>query len=61
MPWLIAAAFLLLYEAWALRSGRRTLSRMMWEATRAWPLLPWLVGVVCGGLAVHFWWPWCPS
>jgi hypothetical protein len=60
VPWLVAVAFLLVYEAWALRTGRRTLSRMVWNATVAWPLVPFVAGVVCGGLAVHFWWHWCP-
>jgi hypothetical protein len=59
MPWLLAVAFLLLYEMIALATGRRTLSRMVWNATRAWPPLPFVAGIAVGGLAVHFWWPLC--
>lgn len=59
MPWVLAVLFLLLYEAIALTVGRPTLSRMVWNATKAWPPLPFVAGVVVGGLAVHFWWPLC--
>jgi hypothetical protein len=59
-PWLVAAAWLLGIEWWLLATGRPTLSRRMVLASRAWPLMPWVMGVVVGGLAVHFWWPWCP-
>ena len=56
MPWLIAITFLLAYEWYALTYGKPTLSRMVWRGSKAWPLLPFLVGLVIGGLAVHFWW-----
>ena len=61
LAWLGAIALLLGYEAYALATGRTTLSRQMVAWTRAWPLLPFLGGLVAGGLAVHFWWPWCPQ
>ncbi len=63
MPWLLAVIGLLAYQAFALATGRRTLSRMAIEASRVWPLLPFVAGLVVGGLGVHFWWPWpgiCP-
>jgi threonine/homoserine/homoserine lactone efflux protein len=60
LAWILAAMLLLAYEFFALATGRKTLSRQMWEWSQAWPLLPWLVGVVMGGLAVHFFWHWCP-
>ncbi len=62
LGWLLLAllAFGVL-ETWALRTGRLTLSRVTWEASRAWPPLPFVIGLVAGGLAVHFWWHWCPS
>jgi hypothetical protein len=60
-PWLLVVFFLLLMEAYYLETGRDTLSRRVWKASKAWPLLPWVVGAVSGGLAVHFWWPWCPQ
>lgn len=47
-------------ESYALRTGRTTLSRYVWKASKAWPPLPFIIGSVCGGAAVHFWWPWCP-
>jgi len=60
MPWVIVIVALLSYEAWAIHTERTTLSRMVWRASLAWPPLPFVVGLVCGGLAVHFWWHWCP-
>lgn len=60
MPWIIAIVFLLCYEMWALKTGRTTLSRMMWNAQQHFGALEFLVGLVCGGLAVHFFWHWCP-
>jgi len=61
IAWLIAVAVLLGYEAFALATDRRTLSRQMWIWTQAWPLMPFLWGLVTGGLAVHFFWHWCPK
>jgi len=43
-------------EAWALVQGRPTLSRSVWIWSKAFPLLPFLAGLLAGGLAVHFWW-----
>jgi len=48
------------FETWALRTGRTTLSRYTWNASQAWPPLPFVLGLIAGGLAVHFWWHWCP-
>jgi len=56
MAWIIAIVFLLAYEAWALKTGRTTLSRMMWDANYRWPFFSTLVGLVTGGLLVHFFW-----
>jgi uncharacterized membrane protein YoaK (UPF0700 family) len=56
---LIASSFAAL-ESYALTKNKTTLSRHVWNASRAWPLLPFVVGAMCGGLAVHFWWHWCP-
>ena len=61
MPWLIAAAFLLAYEGWALATGRRTLSRMVYDANRRFGLLGPLMGFVAGALLTHFFWIWCPA
>lgn len=43
-------------EAYALEHSKYTLSRTIWTWSQHFPLLPWLVGVLVGGLAVHFWW-----
>jgi hypothetical protein len=56
MPWIIAAALLLAYEFYAIARGKKTLSRMMWEANADWPFLSTLIGMVIGGLLVHFFW-----
>jgi hypothetical protein len=44
------------YETWALITGHATLSRWVWTVSKAFPLFPWIAGVLTGGLAVHFWW-----
>lgn len=50
-----------IFETLALkRPNGKTLSRYTWEASKAWPPLPFILGLIVGGLAVHFWWPWCP-
>jgi hypothetical protein len=49
-----------IFEGYALATGRKTLSRFTWNLTKAWPPLPFVCGLVAGGLAVHFWWHWCP-
>ena len=43
-------------EGWALQSHTTTLSQTVWGASEAFPLLPFLVGILVGGLGVHFWW-----
>ena len=43
-------------EAIALLHGGMTLSEWVWRATKAWPPLPFVGGLLAGGLAVHFWW-----
>jgi len=43
-------------EGYAIKTGRVTLSATVWKITRAWPLLPFVAGLLAGGLAVHFWW-----
>jgi hypothetical protein len=52
---LIAVSFGV-FEWWALHTGRATLSRTVWEFSKAWPPLPWVAGVLVGFLAAHFWW-----
>lgn len=38
-----------------------TLSRYIYDAARAWPLLGFALGQLTGGLAVHLWWHWDPE
>jgi len=62
--WLFAigASFSVL-EALAFRHPTRlnTLSRFIWEVGQVWPLSLVLYGMLFGGLAVHFFWNWCPA
>lgn len=44
------------FETYALVTGRATLSRSVWTWSKNFPLLPFLAGLLAGGLAVHFWW-----
>ena len=43
-------------EAYAIHTGRITLSRFIWNLSKAFPPFPWIVGVLVGFLACHFWW-----
>lgn len=67
MPWfwtawiIISLAVFCAGESYALAKGKMTLSRYVWTISKIWPPLPFVLGLVCGGLAVHFWWPWCPE
>lgn len=59
--WLAAFAF---FEYRALAHGndphRVTLSRYVYTIGSRFPLSIFLLGMVVGGLAVHFFWHWCP-
>lgn len=55
--WLVfLAASFAAFEGYALKTGHMTLSRFTWTVSKAFPLFPWLVGVLVGVLACHFWW-----
>jgi len=43
-------------EGYALYTGKQTFSRFVWNASKAWPPLPLVVGLVIGFLCAHFWW-----
>lgn len=43
-------------ETYALKCNKTTLSRHVWNASKAFPLLPCLVGIVIGVVIGHFWW-----
>lgn len=53
---LVIAVSFCLAEGWALAHGKVTLSRYVWELTKVWPPLPFLVGLAVGFVAAHFWW-----
>jgi hypothetical protein len=40
---------------------QHTLSRAVWSLGQRWPLSIYIFGNVTGGLAVHFFWHWCPT
>jgi len=44
-------------EGWAIVHDQPTLSHWTWEATKAWPPLAVVYGLIFGGLAVHLFWP----
>lgn len=50
-----------LMEAHAIRTNQSTLSRTVWEITKAWPPFGFSVGALVVGpmffLACHFFWP----
>lgn len=43
-------------EAYALKTGRTTLSRYVWTISKAWPPFPFFAGFLAGFLACHFFW-----
>lgn len=43
-------------EFYALQTHGVTLSRWVWNLSKRFPILPALVGLLVGGLFVHFWW-----
>lgn len=48
------------FETAAIRNRQTTLSRFIWNGFLAWPLTAALLGMLFGGLLVHFFWHWCP-
>lgn len=66
-PWIIgtllAIAFFAVFEARAFRHPDRqnTLSRFVWFLGQKFPLSIFIMGMFAGGLAVHFFWHWCPD
>jgi predicted outer membrane lipoprotein len=65
-PWIIgtllAITFFVIFEALAFKHGSRTnsLSHAVYTVGAKWPLSIFLMGMFAGGLAVHFFWHWCP-
>jgi hypothetical protein len=66
-PWilgtLMAIAFFAYFEVRAFRHPDRqnTLSRWIYTIGSTWPLSIFIMGSFSGGLAVHFFWHWCPD
>lgn len=66
-PWILgtlaAILFFALVETFAMKHADRlnTLSRAIYTLGSRWPLSIWLMGMFAGGLAVHFFWHWCPD
>ena len=54
--WLVAIGILLVYEWYALRTHRMTLSRAVWTLVERWPMFSAIVGFVAGVLFAHFFW-----
>lgn len=67
LPWIIGLfaviAFFAFFEAYAFKHADRvnTLSRWIYDIGSTFPLSIWIMGMFCGGLAVHFFWHWCPD
>lgn len=65
--WIVSALCAILVfaigENYAFRHGDRqnTLSRWIFNMGKTWPLSIYLMGFLSGGLAVHFFWHWCPD
>lgn len=56
----LAGSFAVL-EGVALARKGETLSQFVWWLSLKWGPLPYVLGALAGGLAVHFWWHWTPS
>jgi len=62
MTWIWAAWWIFLFvsfaliESFAIAKNKTTLSRFMWSASKSFPLLPFIVGLIVGVLACHFFW-----
>ena len=62
LAWLMTfAVSFAIIEGIAIARGKTTLSRFTVVTTTAFPPLIFILGIIVGGLAVHFWWHWCPA
>jgi hypothetical protein len=67
LPWILgtvgAITFFAVFEwrAFAHPERQNTLSRWIYDMGRNWPLSIFLMGMFCGGLAVHLFWHWDPN
>jgi hypothetical protein len=66
LPWIggtfATIIFFAIFETYAFRHPERTntLSHAVFTIGSKWPLSIFLMGMFAGGLAVHFFWHWCP-
>lgn len=62
---LLFAVLFAIGERYAIKRGKKTLSRWVYDINQAWPLfgfaLGLFAGLLIGGLSVHFFWHWCPE
>lgn len=60
---IVAIVFFAIFEGYALNHPKRasTLSACIAYIGAKWPLSLWICGVFAGGLAVHFFWHFCPT
>ena len=60
---IVAIVFFAVVEGYALKHPTRlnTLSHCIAYIGSYWPLSIWFCGIFAGGLAVHFFWHYCPS
>lgn len=67
LPWIVLALMAItafaVFETMGLRHPEHvnTLSRSIYNLGKNWPLSIFLMGMFAGGLAVHFFWHWCPE
>lgn len=65
-PWilgtLLVIVFFIVFERLAFNHPERqnTLSMAIFQLGSRWPLSIFIMGMFAGGLAVHFFWHWCP-
>lgn len=53
--WLFFVFGPLVYEFWALATGRRTISRMVWTSSKKYPHMVAIALSVLSWLIIHFW------
>jgi len=49
--------FLIAYDIYAVMKGKSTVSWIVFDTSRKWPIVPFLFGFLVGGLAGHFFFP----
>lgn len=56
--WLVGLFFFLIaYDIYAVLKGKSTISWIVFDTSRKWPIIPFLFGFLVGGLAGHFFFP----